>query len=321
MLPYQTMIEPTTDSIINRKPSKSSGYAGILVYLKLGKGSCLRDPKRILRKLLGAEINIEPFAKTGEPMEQIVTTFRDVVKCRKIRDYVQEQFGINLFVSPNVFHSLLEIPQINYIETTKRDLEVETVSLKQTRASGDPVTIANLNSLLRELYANLFLIKERINKDFPNAVLINEMRAEHIDPVQHFVKTISVLHGNLTGYLLTGLKVGRIDKDFKSLFPNTIKAHPLRSTFPLIEHELELYRDVLKTQTKWKAIELDLFAIIQHPQGINPLLENIQEIGNRLWQIIYQSSDIRQCIDLAGIDFGDIQPLFDNDKVTLNPSG
>ena len=281
----------------------------------------MRDPKRILRKLLGAEINIEPFAKTGEPMEQMVTTFRDVVKCRKIRDYVQEQFGINLFVSPNVFHSLLEIPQINYIETTKRDLEVETVSLKQTRASGDPVTIANLNSLLRELYANLFLIKERINKDFPNAVLINEMRAEHIDPVQHFVKTISVLHGNLTGYLLTGLKVGRIDKDFKSLFPNTIKAHPLRSTFPLIEHELELYRDVLKTQTKWKAIELDLFAIIQHPQGINPLLENIQEIGNRLWQIIYQSSDIRQCIDLAGIDFGDIQPLFDNDKVTLNPSG
>ena len=281
----------------------------------------MRDPKRILRKLLGAEINIEPFAKTGEPMEQMVTTFRDVVKCRKIRDYVQEQFGINLFVSPNVFHSLLEIPQINYIETTKRDLEVETVSLKQTRASGDPVTIANLNSLLRELYANLFLIKERINKDFPNAVLINEMRAEHIDPVQHFVKTISVLHGNLTGYLLTGWKVGRIDKDFKSLFPNTIKAHPLRSTFPLIEHELELYRDVLKTQTKWKAIELDLFAIIQHPQGINPLLENIQEIGNRLWQIIYQSSDIRQCIDLAGIDFGDIQPLFDNDKVTLNPSG
>lgn len=281
----------------------------------------MRDPKRILRKLLGAEINIEPFAKTGEPMEQMVTTFRDVVKCRKIRDYVQEQFGINLFVSPNVFHSLLEIPQINYIETTKRDLEVETVSLKQTRASGDPVTIANLNSLLRELYANLFLIKERINKDFPNAVLINEMRAEHIDPVQQFVKTISVLHGNLTGYLLTGWKVGRIDKDFKSLFPNTIKAHPLRSTFPLIEHELELYRDVLKTQTKWKAIELDLFAIIQHPQGINPLLENIQEIGNRLWQIIYQSSDIRQCIDLAGIDFGDIQPLFDNDKVTLNPSG
>jgi len=44
-------------------------------------------------------------------------------------------------------------------------------------------------------------------------------------------------------------------------------------------------------------------------------------LGNRLWQIIYQSSDIRQCVDLAGIDFGDIWPLFDNDKINLNPLG
>jgi hypothetical protein len=129
------------------------------------------------------------------------------------------------------------------------------------------------------------------------------------------------LHGNLTGYLFTSWKAGRIEKEFKSLFPNSTKAHPLRSTFPLIEHEQELYRDIFKIQTKWKAAELDLFAIIQHPQGINSLLENLQEMGNRLWQIIYQSSDIQKCVDLAGIDFGDIQPLFDNEKVTLNPSG
>ena len=281
----------------------------------------MRDPKRILRKLLGTTANLEPFFRTGEPIEQMVQTLRDIVRCRKIRNYVQEQFGINLSVSKKVFHSLLEIPQINYIETTKRDLEVETISLKQMRTSSDPVTIANLNSVLRELYANLFLIKERINKDFPNAVLIKEMTTEHINPTQHFVKTISLLHGNLTGYLLTTWKAGRIEKEFKSLFPNSIKAHPLRRTFPRIEHELELYYEILKTQTKWKAIELDLFAIIQHPQGINPLLENIQEVGNRLWQIIYQSSDIQECIDLAGIDFGDIQPLFDNDKLSLNPLG
>ena len=281
----------------------------------------MRDPKRILRKLLGTEANLEPFARTGEPMEQMVETLRDVVRCRKIHNYVQEQFGIKLSISPKSFERLLEIPQINYIETIKRDLEVETVSLKQTRISGDPVTIANLNSVLRELYANLFLIKERINKDFPNAVLIKEMLAKHIDPAQYFVKTISVLHGNLTGYLFTSWKAGQIEKEFKSLFPKSIKAHPLRRTFPLIEHELELYHDVVKTQTKWKAIELDLFAIIQKPNGINLLLQNIQEIGNRLWQIIYQSSDIPKCLDLSGINFGDIQPLFDNDKLSLNPSG
>jgi hypothetical protein len=281
----------------------------------------LRDPKRILKKLLGPETAVEPFAETGEPLQQTVVTFRDVVKCRKIRDFIQEQFGLNLALSPEVFQSLLNIPQINYIETTQRDLKVDTISLKETRSPDDPVTIANLNSVLRELYANLFLIKERINKDFPNAVLINEMRSEHIDRVQHLVKSISLLHGNLTRYLFTSRKAGRIEKEFKSLFPNSTKAHPLRSTFPLIEHEQELYRDIFKMQTKWKAAELDLFAIIQHPQGINSLLENLQEMGNRLWQVIYQSSDIQKCVDLAGIDFGDIQPLFDNEKVTLNPSG
>ncbi len=281
----------------------------------------MRDPKRILRKLLGTAANLEPFVKTGEPLERMVETLRDIVRCRKIRNYVQEQFSINLSVSPKVFHSLLEIPQINYIETTKRDLEVETISLKQMRSSSDSVTIANLNSVLRELYANLFLIKERINKDFPNAVLIKEMKTGHIDLTQHFVKTISLLHGNLTGYLLTSWKAGRIEKEFKSLFPNSIKAHPLRRTFPLIEYELELYYEILKIQDKWKAIKLDLFAIIQHPEGINLLLENLQEIGNRLWQIIYQSSEIRECIDLAGISFGNIEPLFDNEKLALNPSG
>lgn len=281
----------------------------------------MRDPKRILIKLLGPDIEVEPFVDTGEPLEQTVETFRDVVKCRKIRDFVQEQYGLNLALSSQVFHNLLDIPQINYIETTKRDLEVETVSLKEIRAPDDPVSIANLNSVLRELYANLFLIKERINKDFPNAVIINEVRSDQIDRVQQLVKSISVLHGNLTGYLFTSGKAGSIEKEFMSLFPNSTKAHPLRRTFPLIEYELELYREINKTQNKWKAIQLDLFAAIQHPQGINLLLENLQEMGNRLWQIIYHSSDIRQCVDLAGIDFGDIQPLFDNEKVTLNPLG
>ncbi|MBT3184820.1 MAG: hypothetical protein HOI59_07870 [Nitrospina sp.] len=279
----------------------------------------MRDPKRILQKLLGPEMEVEPFAGTGEPLEQTVETLRDVVKCRKIREFALDHFGFDLAISPEVFYSLLDIPQINYIETTKRDLEVETVSLKENREPDDPVTISNLNSVLRELYASLFLIKERL--DIPNAVLIREIHPEHIDRVQQLAKTISVLHGNLTGYLLTGWKAGRIEKEFMSLFPKSAKAHPLRSTFPLIEHELELYREVLKVQKKWEPLQLDLFAVLRKEDGLSQLLENIQELGNRLWQIIYQSSDIRQCVDLAGIDFGDIWPLFDNDKINLNPLG
>ena len=268
-------------------------------------------------------MDVEPFCVTGEPLDQAVETFRDVVRCRKISAYVQKEFGFNLAISPQTFYLLLDIPQINFIETTQRDLEVETVSLKETRSSSDSVTIANLNSVLRELYASLFKIKERIRNDHANAVLINEVKWEHIDRIQQLVKTISVLHGNLTGYLLTGWKASRIEKEFRSLFPDSATAHPLRSTFPLIEHELDLYREVFKVQEKWKPIGLDLFAVLRkgEAQGLNPLLENIQELGNRLWQIIYQSSEIRQCIDLLGIDFGDIHPLFDNKKAPLNPLG
>jgi hypothetical protein len=283
----------------------------------------LRNPERILKKLLGPETAIEPFAQTGEPLEQTVATFRDVVKCRKVREYVLNHFAFDLAIAPDIFHSLLDIPQINYIETTKRDLEIETVSLKETRTPDDPVAIGNLNSVLRELYASLFKIKERIRNDYPNAVLIGEMHAEHIDRVRQLSKTICVLHGNLTGYLLTGWKAGKIEKEFQSLFPGSVKAHPLRSTFPIIEHELELYREMLAVQKKWAPLQLDLFAILRKEgtEGLSLLLENIQELGNRLWQIIYQSSAIAQCVELVGIDFADIQPLFDNDKVCLNPLG
>ncbi len=281
----------------------------------------MRDPKRVLQKLLGSGKPIEPFSETGEPLEQTVETFRDVVKCRKIREYVQEHFGFDLAIEPEVFYKLLDIPQLNFVETTKRDLEVETVSLKEHRAPGDPIAIGNLNSVLRELYASLFQIKQRINNDYPQAVLIKEMRSEHLDRVLQLTKTIGILHGDLTGYLLTGWKARKIEKEFLSLFPKSVKAHPLRSTFPLIEHELELYREMLKVQTKWEPLGVNLFDIVREDNGLSQLLENIQELGNRLWQIIYQSSDIRQCMDIAGIDFGDIRPLFDNDKITLNPLG
>ena len=126
----------------------------------------MRDPKRILKKLIGPDISIEPFELSGEPLEQVVETFRDVVQCRKIRDFIKIQFGIDLAISPETFYQLLEIGSINYIETTKRDLEVETISLKDTRKPDDPVSIGNLNSVLRELFKDLQLLHERIHKDF-----------------------------------------------------------------------------------------------------------------------------------------------------------
>jgi hypothetical protein len=278
----------------------------------------MRDPKRILKKLIGPDIDIAPFDATGEPLEQAVETFRDVGQCRKIRDFVTTNFGIDFAISPETFYQLLEIGSINYIETTQRDLEVETISLKDTRKPDDPVSIGNLNSVLRELYKDLQLLHERITKDFPDALLIQDMRPELIDPCLDFADKLESLHRKWL--LFKGSKVNDIEKEFVSLFPNSTNAKPLQTKFPLIRHEMELYQSALRTEKKWKALELDLFAILRGGETKNLLLllQNAQEMGNRLWQIIYQSSDVKKCVKLLGIDFTDIHPLFDNQTVPLN---
>jgi hypothetical protein len=278
----------------------------------------MRDPKRILKKLIGPDIDIAPFDATGEPLEQAVETFRDVGQCRKIRDFVTTHFGIDFAISPETFYQLLEIGSINYIETTQRDLEVETISLKDTRQPDDPVSIGNLNSVLRELYKDLQLLHERITKDFPDALFIRDIRPELIDPCLDFADRLESLHGKWS--LFKGGQVNDIEKEFASLFPNSTKAQPLQTKFHLIRHEMELYQSALRIEKKWKALELDLFAILRggETKNLRLLLQNAQEMGNRLWQIIYQSSEVKKSVELLGIDFTDIHPLFDNQTVSLN---
>jgi hypothetical protein len=281
----------------------------------------MRDPKRILKKLIGPDIAIEPFEASGESLKQAVETFRDVVQCRKIRDFIKTQFGVDFAISPETFYQLLEIGPINYIETTKRDLEVETISLKDTRQPDDPVSIGNLNSVLRELFKDLQLLHERIHKDFPDALLIRDMRPELIDRCHDFVDRLEGMHGKWS--LFRGAKVREIENEFAKLFPNSPESQPLESKFPLVRYEMELYQSALRTQKKWQILELDLFAILRGAEGkdLQLLLQNTQEMGNRLWQVIYQSSQIKQCVELLGIDFGNIKPLFDNEIVQLNING
>ena len=83
---------------------------------------------------------------------------------------------------------------------------------------------------------------------------------------------------------------------------------------------MELYQSVLRTEKKWGALNANLFAILRgnKAQDLTLLLQNTQEMGNRLWQIIYQSSEIKKCVELLGIDFGNIQTLFDDQAVYLN---
>ena len=114
-----------------------------------------------------------------------------------------------------------------------------------------------------------------------------------------------------------------IENEFAKLFPNSPGSRPLESKFPLVRHEMELYQSALRIQKKWDILELDLFAILRGTEGkdLELLLQNTQEMGNRLWQVIYQSSQIKQCVELLGIDFGNIKPLFDNEILQLNING
>jgi len=277
----------------------------------------VRDPKRVLEKILGGEYDLDRFQRTGESLEQVVHTLRDVVKCRKARQWITDSFGIDVAVSPETFHCLLDIPQINFIENTNRMLEVESVSLKDTRDPGDPVSIGNLNAILRELYRNLESVHVILQNESPGPLLIGEMRSEWIDPVAERIRALSVLHGKLTGYFLNLGRVKKIEQEFEVWFPDSTKVHPLRRTWPLIERELDLYRRCGEINKRWRAIGLDLFLVMREG-GLSNLLENIQEMGNLLWNVVYSHKSVEQCLGLAGIELADMRSLFDSNRVTIN---
>jgi len=277
----------------------------------------VRDPKRILEKILGDGRDLDRLEETGESLEQLTETLRDVVRCRRTRQWITDNYGIDVAVSPATFGRLLEIPQINFIENSNRMLEVDTVSLKETRNLDDPVTVGNLNAVLRELYRNLESIQSRQENEFSSLLLINEMSAELIDVVAQQINSMKKLNGRLTGYLLSLGKVKSIERSFENLFPGSIKVGSLRKIFPAVKKEIEFYQKCSEMNKRWEAIEIDLFQAIREG-GLTNLRENIQELGNLLWSIIYNQRPLEQCLTILGIDFTDSRSLFDPNCINLN---
>jgi hypothetical protein len=276
----------------------------------------MRDPKRILTKLLGDSATVDRLASTAEPLELVAEVLRDVVKCRKTRSWLLDENAIDLAISPATLEKLLDIPQINFIETPTRTLEMEVVSLKEVRKPGDPVTVGNMNSVLRELYRTLNAIHENRKTNYSDLLLAEEMSGDYIDRVTDYVAVLRTLNGQLTGFLLTGGKARRIEKEFQTLFPHATQAHPLRQTLPQVEHELEFYRTCREANKKWDALGLDIFRMLKK-DGLKLALENIEELGNQLWNIVYKTPPVKRSIEITGIQFGDVRPLFDNDLVPV----
>jgi len=277
----------------------------------------VRDPKRILEKILGGGKDLDRLEETGESIEQLIEVLRDVVRCRRTRRWITDNYGIDVVVSSTTFTHLLEISQINFIENSNRMLEVDTVSLKETRNLDDPVTVGNLNAILRELYRNLESIQGRLESEFTSLLLINEMRAELIDVVVQQINSMKKLNGRLTGYMLSLDKVKPIERNFENLFPGSIKVGSLRKIWPVVEKEVEFYQKCSEMNKRWEAVGVDLFQIIRE-DGLSNLRENVQELGNLLWNIVYNQRPLERCLTILGIDFTDTKSLFDSNRVNLN---
>ncbi len=280
----------------------------------------MRDPKRILAKLLGPGADTSRFEATGEPLEILVDLLRDVAKCRKLRRWILESFALDMAVSPETFFKLLDLPRINFVETSNRDLEVEVISLKESRKPGHPVSVGNLNSFLKELYRSLYELSEKKRRDFPELLLEGEMSADKMGRASEIIASVKNMNGKLTGYLLTGRAAKHLENEFREMFPGSEKAHPLRRSLERVEQEFDFYRRGGEVEKDWKAIGLDLFEILRKGELTN-LLDNIREMGNLLWNIVYNHPNVQRSVEIAGISFADTQTLFDDSRVAENLRG
>lgn len=277
----------------------------------------MRNPKRILEKILGNGEDLDRLEETSESLEELIELLRDLVRCRRTRRWISDNYGIDIIVSSATFNRLLEIPQINFIENSNRLLEVDTVSLKETRNLDDGVTVGNINMILRELYRNLESIQGRRENEYPSLLLIDEMRTELIDLVVKQINSMKKLNGRLTGYMLNLSKVSLIERNFEKLFPSSIKIGSLRKILPIVEKEIEFYRKCSEMNSRWEALGIDIFKIIRDG-GLTNLRENIQELGNLLWKIVYNQRKLEQCLKILGIDFKDTRGMFDANSLNLN---
>ena len=275
------------------------------------------NPKRILTKLLGDSVKVDRLIETSEPLDLVAEILRDVAKCRKTRQWMLDEFAIDLAISPSTFDQLLDIAKINFVETPTRTLEMKVVSLREIRKPGDPVTVGNLNSVLRELYSTLNGIHETRRKDYLDLLLAKEMSDELLDSVADHIAVLRSLNGQLTGFLLTGRKARGIEKRFQEQFPLSANAHPLRQSLPQVERELEFYRACRKANNKWAALGLDIFHMLR-TNRLKQALENIEEMGTLLWNIVYNNPPVRQSIQITGIQFEDVRPLFDDHRIPVS---
>ncbi|OGW18659.1 MAG: hypothetical protein A3K09_08475, partial [Nitrospinae bacterium RIFCSPLOWO2_12_FULL_47_7] len=216
--------------------------------------------------------------------------------------------------SPPVFYKLLDIRGIDTVENINRNLDVELVSLKTSRKADAPVSIGNLNAVLRELYRDLGRIRQNMMKDYPHLLLAGDMSEDLLEKVPRWVANIRCLNWRISGYFFTGWRAGAVESEFRAAFPRSEKARPLRNTWPLVERELPFYRDCLQLNAKWAALGIDMLRILRS-DALSNVNQNIEEVGNALWNLVYNSPRVIESFNLLGIGFNDVRTLFENERI------
>ena len=155
-----------------------------------------------------------------------------------------------------------------------------------------------------------------LEKDFSGLILGSEISGDLIDRSECYTAAIRSLDWRGVGFLLTGWKVASIEKSFQLMFPESSRAHPLRKNLRRVELELAFYRACLDVNIKWAPVGMDLFRVIRADR-LKLALGNLEEMGNGIWNVVYNGLRLKKSLNLVGIRFDDSRTLFDESLVSL----
>lgn len=279
----------------------------------------MADPERILKRILTNGFDAEALKNTGESLDLLVDSLREVMRCRRFALWLEQNTGLVPLLQPAKFHSLLDIPEINFSEEVDRNLDVTRHSLKDMRDAESPITVANLNAVLREMFRELnalFLLKE---KEYPRLLIASSMSGDRVDRVEQAIHRLRGLDLKGLGFMLTGWMARGVEKDFEKWFPEATRVHPLRRNLDTVQTELGFYHRCLEINIKWSVTGLDLFRLIRE-DTLGQAVENLSSLGNGMWNVVYNGMQVQQSLNLCGIDFSRVDTLLDESLVPLKNS-
>ncbi len=273
----------------------------------------MKFPLRHLEKLLNPNINLNDFEIIDEDLELLIETLRELEKCRKSRIYLKKKFEMELFLSSKAFNDLLQIREIDMVETPTKSGDVERISLKKSRQNEDPVSVSDLNATLRELNRDLLRIQEIAQKEFEKFDLNQDVSKDSLEQAWQIVISLRNMKGNWLKNILNIRKTKDAKQKLTEILSNS-KIDFTGNQLDQIQKELAFFRQCSDLSQKWNPIGLNLISCLQKGT-LDRLIQNIQEMGSTVWTTVYSGQRLPKSLEIAGICFGDIRTIFENSNL------